>query len=100
MCQAVNQYFLPSYRYSKSKQPTLGRAQRRALKAAHIQLEADPLLAHPLKSRMAYRDVDERSGESTKRIEEMVSSSFFIAQSLDFRGGIDDWRKLLAIFPR
>jgi len=53
-----------------------------------------------LKSRIACRRVDERSGKSGKRVEEMVRSSFFIGQSLHFRGGIDDWEKLLAIFPR
>ena len=79
---------------------SLARAQRRTLKAAHTQLEADPLLAHLLKSRISYRHVDERGGKSGKRVEGMVRSSFFIAQSLHFRGGIDDWRKLLAIFPR
>jgi hypothetical protein len=78
----------------------LARAQCRALRAAHSQLEADPLLAHLLKSRITYRHVDERGGKSGKRVEEMVRSSFFIAQSLHFSGGIDDWRKLLGIFPR
>jgi hypothetical protein len=33
-------------------------------------------------------------------MEEVVCSSFFTAQSLRFRGDIDDWRNLLAIFPR
>lgn len=33
-------------------------------------------------------------------MEDSVRSTFFTAQSLNFRGDIDDWRKLLAIFPR
>jgi hypothetical protein len=78
----------------------LARAQRRALKAAHTELEADPLLAHLLKSRISYRHVNERSGKSCKPVEKMVRSSFFVAQSREFRGGIKDWRNLLAIFPR
>ncbi len=57
-------------------------------------------MAHLLESRIAYRHAVERATKSDKRIEELVRSSFFIAQSLSFRGGIDDWRKLLAIFPR
>src|SRR5471030_2591885 len=77
----------------------LARAQRRALKAAHTQLEADPLLAHLLKSRITYRHVDERGGKSGKRVENMLRLSFFLAQSLHFRGGIDDWRKLLGCRP-
>ena len=43
---------------------------------------------------------DTECAATAKRVEEMVRSSFFIAQSLPFRGGIDDWSKLLAIFPR
>src|SRR5260221_8771634 len=45
-------------------------------------------------------EIPHQATKSTKRIEDIVRSSFFIAQSLHFRGGIDDWRKLLAIFPR
>jgi len=67
---------------------------------AHAQLEADPLLAHLLKSRVAYRRADEHRTKSGKRMEDLVRSTFFVAQSLSFRGDIDDWRKLLAIFPR
>ena len=77
----------------------LARAQRRALRAAHAQLEADPLMAHLLTSRLEYRKAVQRATKSDKRIEELVRSSFFIAQSLSFRGGIDEWRKLLAIYP-
>jgi hypothetical protein len=78
----------------------LGRAQRRALKAAHTQLQDDPLFAHLLKSRIAYYRADENRSKSGKRLEDLVRSTFFTAQSLLFRGDIDDWRKLLAIFPR
>lgn len=78
----------------------LARAQRRTLRAAHLQLEADPLLAHLLKSRTLYRQADARGGKSTKRLEDTVRSTFFVAQSLNFKAGIDDWRRLLAIFPR
>jgi len=60
----------------------------------------EPLMARLLKSRISYRHADARGGKSTKRIEEMVCSSFFIAQSLHFRGDIHDWRKLLAICQR
>lgn len=78
----------------------LARAQRRVLRAAHSQLEADPLLAHLLKSRAIYRKTDEYRTKSGKRVEEVVRSTFFVAQNLHFSGDIDDWRKLLAIFPR
>ena len=77
----------------------LARAQRRALKAAHTQLEADPLFSHLLKSRIAYYRADESRSKSGKRMEDLVRSTFFTAQSLRFRGSIDEWRKLLAIFP-
>jgi hypothetical protein len=78
----------------------LTRAQRRALRAAHRQLEADPLLAHLLESRISYRKGDEHRTKSGKRLEEMVRSSFLRAQSIGFHGEIEDWRSLLAIFPR
>jgi hypothetical protein len=78
----------------------LGRAQRRALKAAHAQLQGDPLFAHLLKSRIAYYREDEHRTKSGKRLEELVCSTFFTAQGLGFRGDFGDWRKLLAIFPR
>jgi hypothetical protein len=43
-----------------------------------------------LKSRISYRHADRRSGKSTKRIEEMVCSSFYVAMSskLNDRGAI------------
>ena len=78
----------------------LARAQRRTLKAAQAQLEADPLFAHLLKSRISYHRADESRTKSGKRMEDLVRSTFFVAQSLQFRGDIDQWRKLLAIFPR
>lgn len=78
----------------------LARAQRRTLKAAQTQLEADPLFAHLLKSRSAYRRADEHRTKSGKRMEDLVRSTFFVAQGHQFRGDIDQWRKLLAIFPR
>jgi hypothetical protein len=78
----------------------LTRAQRRTLRAAHRQLEADPLLAHLLESRIAYRKSDEHRTKSGKRLEEMVRSSFIRAQSIGFRWEVEDWRALLAIFPR
>ena len=77
----------------------LGRAQRRTLKAAQAQLETDPLFGHLLKSRIAYYRADESRSKSGKRMEDLVRSTFFSAQSLRFRGSIDEWRKLLAIFP-
>jgi hypothetical protein len=78
----------------------LARAQRRTLKAAQAQLEADPLFSHLLKSRIAYSRADETRTKLGKRMEELVCSTFFVAQGLRFRGDIHDWRKLLAIFPR
>jgi hypothetical protein len=78
----------------------LARAQRRTLKAAEAQLEADPLFAHLLKSRIAYYRADATRTKSGKRMEELVCSTFFTAQNLQFRGDIHNWRKLLAIFPR
>jgi hypothetical protein len=76
----------------------LTRAQRRVLRAAHTQLEADPLLAHLLKARKSYRHADRH--KSPKRKEEEACQSFYLAQSIGFRGDIHDWCKLLAIFPR
>ncbi len=76
----------------------LARAQRRVLRAAHIQLEADPLLTHLLKARKSYRHADRF--KSNKRLEDEVCQSFYLAQSVGFQGDIHDWRKLLAIFPR
>ena len=78
----------------------LTRAQRRSLKAAHRQLEADPLLAHLLESRIHYRKEVEHQTKSGKRMEEFGRDSFFLAQSLGFRGEFHEWRALLAIFPR
>jgi len=77
----------------------LARAQRRALMAAHSQLEADPLLAHLLKSRVTYHRADEHRTKSGKPMEDLVRSTYFVAQGHQFRGDIDEWRKLLAIFP-
>jgi hypothetical protein len=77
----------------------LARAQRRTLRAAHAQLEAAPLFAHLLKSRIAYRKADESRTKSGKRMEDLVRSTFFVAQSLGFRGDFGEWRKLLAISP-
>jgi hypothetical protein len=33
-------------------------------------------------------------------MEDLVRSTFFTAQSHQFRGDIDGWRKLLAVFSR
>jgi len=60
----------------------LTRAQRRALMAAHRQLEADPLLAHLLDSRIQYRKEIEHQSKSGRRMEEFGRNSFF----LGFRG--------------
>jgi hypothetical protein len=64
------------------------------------RLEANPLFVHLLKSRIAYRRADESRTKSGKRMEDLVRSAFFTAQSLRFHGDLDQWRKLLAIFPR
>jgi hypothetical protein len=92
--------FLPTKTDVLDELVALARAQRRTLKAAQAQLDADPLFAHLLKSRIAYYRADATRTKSGKRMDELVCSTFFTAQSLRFRGDIDDWRKLLAIFPR
>jgi len=77
----------------------LSRAQRRTLKAVHRLMEADPLLAVLLQSRVSYRRADEHRTKSGKRLKEMTVSTFFKAQAVGFRGGIEDWRALLGIYP-
>lgn len=78
----------------------LARAQRRVLRVAHKQIETDPLLAHLLASRVSYRKADEHRTKSGKHLEHMVHMSFQQAEDLGFRGRINEWRDLLAIYPR
>lgn len=79
----------------------LARAQRRALRAAHRQLEADLLMAHLLESRVAFRRADaNQKTKSGKRVDEMVMSSFFRARAVGFHGEVEEWRTLLEIYPR
>ncbi len=78
----------------------LARAQRRTLQAIHRQLETDPLLAHLLKDRIRFRRADAIRNKSGKRVEELVRASFYKAGSFGFRGDINEWRTLLAVYPR
>jgi hypothetical protein len=96
--QIGEQFDLPIAASLLEELTVLARAQRRVLRAAHSQLEADPLLAHLLKARKSYRHADRH--KSPKRLEQEVCNSFYLAQSIGFHGDIHDWRKLLAIFPR
>jgi hypothetical protein len=74
----------------------LAKAQRRALRAAHRQLEADPLFAHLLKSRIDFRQTNERRALHEKRLGKVVSGTFYFAQSVGFHLAFDDWRKWAA----
>jgi len=53
----------------------LARAQRRTLCAAHRQLQGHPLLAHLLKSRIAYRQKDEHRTNSLPRARNSMGTS-------------------------
>jgi hypothetical protein len=76
----------------------LARAQRRTPRAAHRQLEADPLMAHLLESRIVFRRADAHRTKSGKRADEMVMSSFFRARAVGFRGEVEERRALLEIY--
>ncbi len=78
----------------------LSRAQRSTLRAVHRLVEDVPLMALLLTSRVAYRRANAHRTKSGKRIEELVVATFYKAQAVGFRGDLNDWRKLLAMFPR
>jgi hypothetical protein len=100
LCQLSERLSLPIAKPLLEEPLALTRAQRRALKAAHLQLEADPFWAHLLESRVRYRKEVEHPSKSGRRLEEFGRESYFLAQSLGFRGEFHEWRGLLAIIPR
>jgi hypothetical protein len=65
---------------------------------ASMKAEQDPLASHIFVSRRHYRNVsDTKSG---KRRETMVRLSFNTACELGFRGGLDEWQRLMGAVAR
>ena len=68
-------------------------AELTALKAEH-----DPLASHIFVSRRHYRNVNDI--KSGKRREMMARISFNTACELGFRGGLDEWKRLMGAVAR
>jgi hypothetical protein len=60
---------------------------------AAMKAEHDPLALHTFVSRRHYRNVSET--KSGKRRETMARLSFNTACDLGFRGGLDEWERLM-----
>ena len=65
---------------------------------AAMKAEQDPLASHIFVSRRHYRNVNDT--ESGKRREMMTRLSFNAACDLGFRGGLDEWERLLGAVAR
>jgi hypothetical protein len=65
---------------------------------ASMKAEHDPLASHILISRRNYRNVNDT--KSGKRREMMARLSFNTACELGFRGGFDEWERLMGAVAR
>jgi septal ring factor EnvC (AmiA/AmiB activator) len=65
---------------------------------AAMKAEHDPLASHIFISRRQYRNVNDT--KSGKRRETMARLSFNTACELGFRGGLDEWNRLMGAVAR
>ena len=65
---------------------------------AAMKEEHDPLASHLFVSRRHYRNVNDT--KSGKRREMMARVSFNTACELGFRGGLDEWNRLMGAVAR
>jgi septal ring factor EnvC (AmiA/AmiB activator) len=65
---------------------------------AAMKAEHDPLASHIFVSRRHYRNVNDT--KSGKRREMLARLSFDTAYELGFRGGLDEWNRLMGAVAR